>query len=88
VIICHLHTLDIVYISILFKNVEATVEEEEEEEEESPQQHEGPEKIAATKKENLSVPQVNGADMTVSLDGLQSSIDPSTLFSCAYGNMQ
>jgi osomolarity two-component system sensor histidine kinase NIK1 len=35
------------------------------------------------------VPRVNGAaNMTISLDGLQSSIDPSTLFSRAYGNMK
>ena len=58
-----------------------------EEEEESPQQG-GPERIVAVKKENPSAQRVNGANMTISLDGLQSSIDPSTLFSRAYGNMK
>ena len=63
-----------------FKNGETTVEA-------SPQQ--GPEKTISVKKETpSSVPRVNGANMTISLDGLQSSIDPSTLFSRAYGNMK
>jgi osomolarity two-component system sensor histidine kinase NIK1 len=55
-------------------------------EEASPQQ--GPGKIKSVKKESPSVPRVNGVNMTISLDGLQSSIDPSTLFSRAYGNMK
>ena len=62
-----------------FKNCEATVES-------SPQQ--GPEKVTSVKKEIPSAPRVNGANMTISLDGLQSSIDPSALFSRAYGNMK
>lgn len=33
-------------------------------------------------------PRVNGVNMTISLDGLQSSIDPSNIFSRAYGNMK
>ena len=80
VIIYHLDgQKKIVFINPFFKNCEANVES-------SPQQ--GPEKVASVKKENPSAPRVNGANMTISLDGLQSSIDPSTLFSRAYGNMK
>ena len=66
--------------SLLHKNGEARVEDDS--------SLESPEKTSPVKKDFPSVPRVNGANMTISLDGLQSSIDPSNLFSRAYGNMK
>jgi hypothetical protein len=62
-----------------FKNLE-TVEEDS--------SQPSPEKASSVKKEIPSAPRVNGANMTISLDGLQSSIDPSNLFSRAYENIK
>jgi hypothetical protein len=70
-------------ISIHIKNGETTAEESTE----SPQQVPG-RFTHLVKKESPLVPRVNGTNMTISLDGLQSSIDPSTIFSRAYGNMK
>ena len=68
-----------IFFNSFFKNGE-TVEEDS--------SHRSPEKPTSIKKEIPSAPRVNGANMTISLDGLQSSIDPSNLFSRAYGNMK
>jgi len=74
-------------VSDLRKQLNGETETIVEESTDSP--HQSPEKITSVvKKETPSVQRVNGANMTISLDGLQSSIDPSTLFSRAYGNMK
>ena len=80
IFIYHLHTQIILKKKLFIKKREQVVEEESFDQ--------GSEKAISIKKEIPSITRVNGTKMTISLDGLQSSIDPSNIFSRAYGNMK